>query len=72
MKFTEYTTIGGERWDTITDKAYGDSRKMKDIIAANPTVPIYSRLPQGITLRIPVVERPTVQSNTQKLPPWKR
>lgn len=70
MTFTTYTTIEGDRWDTIAFKAYGDATKYSAIVQANPFVPKGVVLPSGITLYIPVEDRPSV--NKSLLPPWKR
>lgn len=70
MTFTTYTTIEGDRWDTVAFKAYGDANKYSAIVQANPFVPKGVILPSGITLYIPVEDRPNV--NTSLLPPWKR
>ena len=69
MSNTTYTTKGGERWDTIADKAYGDQMRVSEIRRANPHLPSYMVFPAGITLNIPIVEPATAQSN---LPPWKQ
>jgi phage tail protein X len=70
MTFTTYTTVEGDRWDTVAFKAYGDATKYSGIVQANPFVPKGVVLPSGVTLYIPLVERPSV--DTSKLPPWKR
>lgn len=70
MAYTKYTTIEGDRWDTIAYKAYGDATKFSVIIEVNPFVPKSDVLPSGLTLYIPLMDRP--QINTSLLPPWKR
>lgn len=67
---TSYITKKGDRWDLIAFKAYGDANKLGPIIRANPAVPLYDELPGGLTLNIPVMDRPKV--STEQLPPWKR
>lgn len=69
-KSTKYRTTGGDRWDTIAVKAYGDVSLAKIIIAANPTVPITPVLQGGLELFIPIVPGTTVDKSL--LPPWKR
>lgn len=71
-KFTEHITTEGERWDNIAFRAYGDASALVRIIDANPSVAIHDVLPGGIRLRIPVISRATVTTETAKLPPWKR
>jgi hypothetical protein len=78
----EYITIDNERWDQIAYKAYGvitlvddtgvNIPAMQPIIQANPTVPIYDKLPGGIILQIPVLDTNTAKTATELLPPWKR
>lgn len=70
MPNTTYTTQTGERWDTVAEKAYGDSRKYSDIIRANPTVPITTIIPANTVLNIPILPEPIIDENL--LPPWKR
>lgn len=69
-KFTRYTTKFGDRWDTVAYAAYGDVLGMNDIIRANPQVPLYPVFPSGLTINIPVKERPEVTKSN--LPPWRR
>ncbi|UAY56268.1 tail protein X [Arachidicoccus terrestris] len=68
----QITTQGGERWDNIAVSAYGDPAKMNAILAANPGVPPYDILPEGIVINIPIIEAAEVKTNAEQLPPWKR
>lgn len=70
MTFTKYTTIQGDRWDTIAHKAYGDPLKISPIVEANPHVPKTPILPAGVVLYVPIQEREDVSPTN--LPPWKR
>lgn len=70
MAETTYKTSQGERWDTVAFKAYGNPYLVDIIAEANPDVAITEVLPAGITLKIPVRERDTI--DTSLLPPWKR
>lgn len=70
MTFTKYTTIQGDRWDTIAHKAYGDPLKISPIVEVNPHVPKTPILPAGVVLYVPIQEREDVSPNN--LPPWKR
>lgn len=72
MANLQYTTLDGERWDTISNKAYGTPLLSDIIIAANPLVPITDVLPAGTLLEIPVQEIITEQMDADLLPPWKR
>lgn len=69
-EFTTYTTIEGDRWDTVAHKAYGDALRYPEIAAANPDVPLTDVLPSGLTLYVPISEE--VELDTNLLPPWKR
>lgn len=70
MKFTEYTTVEGDRWDLIAYRAYGDPGRVDGIIRSNPGLAVNGLLPAGITLQIPVIPEET--ANETILPPWKR
>lgn len=71
MKFTEYTTKEGQRWDAIAWECYGNVDLQPLLFEANPGVALIDELPGGLVLRVPVVE-PVEQSNPELLPPWKR
>lgn len=72
MANTQYTVQDGERWDTISYKAYGRADLAHVIIAANPNVPITARLMGGTVLDIPILEDTAVKTDAELLPPWKR
>ena len=68
----QYTTIGGERWDSIATARYGDPAKMGDLIAANVDIPFYDVFPGGVVVNVPIIERVTVMTSLEQAPPWKR
>lgn len=70
MEYTHYTTGIGDRWDIVAAKMYGDSTRIKELIAANPNVPIISPLPIGIKINVPIL--PDINTEEDKLPEWKR
>jgi hypothetical protein len=70
--YIPYTVTEGERWDHIAQKAYGKASNYQPIIAANPTIPITTRLPAGIVLRIPIIPDNNILTDTELIPPWKR
>jgi phage tail protein X len=72
MAVLQYTTLEGERWDSISQKAYGTPLLSNLIIEANPLIPISDVLPAGILLDIPVQEVITENMDPDLLPPWKR
>lgn len=70
--FTIYTTVQGDRWDTIAYKAYGDANNFQAIISANSVEPIEDVFPGGVELLIPIIETQPNQVDESLLPPWKR
>lgn len=71
-RYLEHTTLGGERWDTLAARYYGDATAYGGIIAANPHVDITPVLGPGVRLSIPVIDAPPASRATEDLPPWKR
>ena len=69
---TEYVTKQGDRWDTIAQKAYGDSTLVAGIIEANPSVVVSAVLQAGVRLIIPILEEGEIIIDSELLPPWKR
>ncbi|MGI6394495.1 MAG: tail protein X [bacterium] len=55
FEYYEYVTVDGDRWDTLAYRYYNDSKKMDEIIKANPEVPGKLILDAGTKLRIPVI-----------------
>lgn len=69
----QYTVQEGEFWSTVAYKAYGDETLTAPIIAANPQVPITSRLPRGLILYIPILTADdNVAIPSELLPPWQQ
>lgn len=68
----QYTTIGGERWDSIATDRYGDFSKMGDLMAANPGIPIYDIFPAGVVIDVPIIEKIEVKTSLEQSPPWKQ
>lgn len=71
-QFQKYTTVQGDRWDTISTRAYGVPNKMGPIIESNPGVPLKPVLDGGIILQIPIIPPDPAADDLDKLPPWKR
>ncbi len=75
-EYFEHRTIAGDRWDLLAYRYYGDQYKQTVILEANRHLILDDLavpqlvLPQGITLKIPVIEEEA--TNTSLLPPWKR
>ena len=63
-----YTTIQGEMWDSIAKKVYGTELGMNALLEANPSHRLVVVFPAGVTLAVPVYEKP----KTRRLPPWRR
>jgi len=72
MNIVEYVVKGGDRWDTIAYKAYGDASLFNGIIDANPSVVVTATLIAGTRLIIPILEDSEIVVDSQLLPPWKR
>lgn len=72
METTNYIVIDGERWDTVSNKAYGSPSLYRSIIEANPNVPISTRLIGGTVLIIPIIPITDVKTNKELLPPWRQ
>ncbi len=68
--FVEYTTIQGDRWDTVAYKAYGDAMMFPQIAQANRGIPLDVVFVDGVKLKVPVLDAVTLDTNL--LPPWKR
>lgn len=64
----KYITSQGERWDQIALAFYGDSIRIKELMAANPMYRGTLAFPAGCELTVPVLETTASES----LPPWKR
>ena len=81
MKYDEYITLEGDRWDLISHKFYQTPFEYERIIAANYSLiaalhkdrPGYIDpvLQSGLKLKIPhFTKEPALRRH--KLPPWKR
>lgn len=68
----EYVVKQGDRWDTVAQKAYGDSTLVSGIIDANPAVVVSAVLEPGVRLVIPILEEGDIIIDSELLPPWKR
>ncbi|WP_353935993.1 tail protein X [uncultured Alistipes sp.] len=71
MASFNYTTVEGDRIDTLSARFYGGNRGIAIIADANPAVPLDAIFPLGTVLVIPIVEDSRLAPNTD-LPPWKR
>lgn len=67
-----YIVTEGERWDTISQKAYGRPDLFPSILAANPTIPFTARIDGGTKLQIPVLVSADAAVDITLLPPWKQ
>ncbi len=71
MASFNYTTVEGDRIDTLAVKFYGTIQGISIIADANPSVPLSAIFPLGTVLVIPIIEDSEF-SNNNDLPPWKR
>lgn len=69
-EYLEYKTLGGERWDQIADKFYGDALLYEPIVRANPYVSITAELETGIILNIPILNQEELNFGEGGLPSW--
>jgi len=55
-----YTTIEGDRWDTIAGKYYGDASLYEPILRENPTYAYQypTMLPGGLSITVPYMVIP--------------
>ena len=67
-----YIVTDGERWYTISQKAYGRPDLFPSILAANPSIPFSARLEGGTQLQIPVLVTTDAAIDISLLPPWKQ
>lgn len=72
MATMQYLVQEGERWDTVSMKAYGTPFKGGDLQKQNPNVPVTDRIKAGTRLQIEVLPEYSVIINKNLLPPWKR
>lgn len=64
-----YTTIQGDKWDSIAYKVYGDTKFTDVLIEANIEHRDIFIFSAGVVLDIPEVE---TRITSDDLPPWKR
>lgn len=64
-----YTTVQGDKWDSISYKVYGDCKYTDVLISANSEYRYIYIFSGGITLEIPEVEE---RITSDDLPPWKK
>ncbi|WP_432422763.1 tail protein X [Terrimonas ginsenosidimutans] len=81
MEQLQHTTIDGQRWDQVATEYYGaqtievegvERSAVGFLIEQNPSVPVYDVFPDGVILDIPIISEAQVQTDKEKLPPWKR
>lgn len=64
-----YTTIQGDKWDSIAYKLYGDTKFTDVLISANFEHRMIYIFSAGIVLNVPEVEE---RVSIDDLPPWKQ
>lgn len=69
-EFYTYVTKDNDRWDNISNHYYKTPTMYKEIMKANPEIPIEPTLKSGIKLKIPVLDE--TQTIQFELPPWKK
>lgn len=71
MASFNYTTVEGNRIDTLAAKFYGGNAGIAILADANPSVPLDAVFPLGTVLVVPIVENFEMVTNDD-LPPWKQ
>ncbi|MCH5305186.1 MAG: tail protein X [Rikenella sp.] len=71
MASFNYTTVEGDRIDTLAAKFYGGTTGIAILADANPAVPLDAVFPMGTVLVVPIVENMEIETN-DNLPPWKQ
>lgn len=64
-----YTTVQGDKWDSIAYTLYGDTRFTDVLIEANAEYRWIYIFSAGVALEVPEVE---TRITADDLPPWKR
>lgn len=81
MNIIQHTTRDGQRWDQIATEYYGSQTIEVDgetkssvgfLIQSNPGVPVYDVFPGGVVLDVPIIDKAGVETDLERLPPWKR
>ncbi|MEM4618914.1 MAG: tail protein X [Desulfurococcaceae archaeon] len=67
---TKYITQDGDRWDTISEKVYGDPYLYPLLLLFNPQYQDITIFPAGIELIVPIVEEETPEEEVA--PPWQK
>lgn len=63
-----YTTVQGDKWDSIAYSQLGDTAYTDKLISMNLQYIGYYIFPAGITLTLPEIS----VEDTEKQPPWKQ
>lgn len=71
MSSTKYITRQGDRLDLVAYLLYGDPLRWRELIDANPALPIISEFPAGLELEVPILSAGELNSESINLPPWK-
>lgn len=64
-----YTTVSGDTWDIISNKNYGSTKYIKELIRANLNYINTVIFSAGIQISIPVIE---IKDTPLEKPPWRR
>ena len=71
--YKKYITIAGDTFDLVAHRAYGDSRRAPDIMAANSQYMDVAIFGAGVVLSVPDVEKASQDAtDINNLPPWRR
>jgi nucleoid-associated protein YgaU len=72
MAVYTYIVKGDMTWTQISYAVYGKANLFPGIIVANPDVSITPFVANGVALQVPILETVAVQTDKERLPPWKQ
>lgn len=59
------------KWDEVAHKAYGDAHRDVDLMEANPQIPVYDYIPEGVYVICPETLDADIIPSPDVLPAWK-
>ena len=71
MESFNYTTVEGDRIDTLAARFYGGNNGIRILADANRDEPLAAVFPLGTVLIVPIVRR-SEMTDKSDLPPWRR
>ncbi len=72
MEYVYYIVSSMMRWDSLAYFAYGDAGKMADLLDANQEIGVYEWIPEGVTVKCPILLDAAINPLLADLPSWKK